>query len=218
VRAVDVSAAANKVLVVLILCQGARACLPGDGVGAATARSRRYFVPPDLLLPWWIGSGSCRESGGKRLGVGRRRAPASSRGVLHWSGSRGLKVVVPALFLDAFDGMRRCHALRSDGVHPRPTSPKDEGSAACSGRLLRSTKELDSDGISSELGVRSVRLLLRRQCRRRRRLDLIWMCSRTCRAFFVILSFYWGLCASFLCMLFFWIFPDLATFVVLSKV
>jgi hypothetical protein len=104
VRAADGSVATNKVLAFLILCQGVRACLPGDGVGAAMARSRRYFVPPDLLLLWWIGSGSSWESGGKRLGFGRRRAPASSRGVLHWSGWRGLKDVTPAFFLDVFDG------------------------------------------------------------------------------------------------------------------
>jgi hypothetical protein len=204
VRATGVSAATNKVSAAGIRHPGGWICFP-DGDGEAASASLRWaFVLSDLLLPGWIISGSGRESGEMRLGDGQRRVPASSRGLLHWSGWRGVKVGAPAFFLDVFDGKRRSFALRSDGVPPRPMSPRDNGAAVYNGRLLRSTKEQVSDGISSELGAWLVRLfLLRRRCQRRRRrglrLDTIWMCSRTCRAFFEILSFL-GVFVQFSCV------------------
>jgi hypothetical protein len=136
-----VSAATNKVSAAGIRRSGGRICFP-DGDGEAASASLRWaFVLSDLLLPVWIISGSGRESGEKCLGDGRRRASASSRRLLHWRGLLGMKEVAPVFFLNMIDERKQSYALRRDGVSPRPTNPKDDGVVACSGRLVRSTKE-----------------------------------------------------------------------------
>jgi hypothetical protein len=88
VCAVGVPAAANKESAAGIRDPGVRRSFPSGDVEAASAWSRWDFVPPDLLLPWRRVSGSVRDSGGKSPGDGRRRAPASSRRLLHRSGKR----------------------------------------------------------------------------------------------------------------------------------
>jgi hypothetical protein len=194
---------------------------PGGGVEAASMSSRWDFVLPDLLLPWWSVSGSGRESGEKCLGGGRRRAPASSRRLLHRKGLLGMKEVAPVFFLDMIDGRNRSYALRSDGVSPRPTNPKDDGAVACSGRLVRSTKEQVSDGISSGPGSWLVHLFVlrrwrRRHRRRRLRLDALWMCSKIWRAIFVFFIFL-GVFVQFPVSAVIWTFPDVPTYAVISK-
>jgi hypothetical protein len=120
-----------------------------------------------------------------------------------------VKAVAPVFFLDGVDGKQRSNALRSDGGFPRPTSPKDNGAAARSSLLVRSTKEQISDGIFSELGSSIFLLLPFRRRRRRLGLDVVWLCSRT-QKIPVVFSFFLGFFVYFPGFADVWILPEVS--------
>jgi hypothetical protein len=200
--------AANKTSAAGIRVPGGRTVFPGGGGEAAMALLQGDFVLPDLLLPRRLVSSPAQESGEKGIGDGRRREPASSRRLLPWSGKSGVKAAATVFFLDGVDGRQRGRVLRSDGEFPRPMSPKGYGAAACSSLLLRSTKELDSDGISSVLGSWLFHLPSLRRRRRRMGMDVVWWCSRSPKAPAVIFFFLGFLLQNPVCAVV-WTFPEL---------
>jgi hypothetical protein len=214
VRAVDDSAAANKVLAVLIPCPGVRACLPGGGVVAATAKSRRSFVLAGLLLPWWCDSTAARGPGEICAGGGRRRALTSSGGLLPWSRGVDVMVVASSFFPDGFGWKEGSQALRGDGISP---ADKPQRRWRC---RRQSTFEVHKGAdlqwyplrgravvSSSPLSPATVKI------RRRSSSG----CAQGSRGLDVIFLFLWVLCACFRGVLSSGLFQRRATRVVISR-